>query len=579
MKIKAKLNLGVGLLFALIILLALVSIRQVYVLAADSKNILTANYNSLEYARNMLQALERFDRNPQALGLFERNLKAQEQNITEIGETELTQNLRRFFKTLQANPNDSETLQQSRQSIYDIMDVNLMAIQRKSAMAGVSAENGVFWLSIISTVCFLIAFTLLFNLPANIADPIQELTQSIKQIAAGDYTQRVHFKSRSEFGELADSFNVMAEKLEEYKNSNLARLMTEKRRIETLINNMHDPVIGLDEENKVLFANEEALKISGLKPTDILGKSALEISVTNDLIRSLMQEVVSEKSPANAGPQAFMKIFADGKESYFEKEVLDISITPTGERTPRNIGHVILLRNVTAYKELDSAKTNFIATISHEFKTPISSIKMSLQLLENGRIGNLNNEQQNLLHSIREDADRLLNITGELLNLAQVETGNIQLAVLPTDPRAILAQAIEANRNLADQKNIRFDLQIPEQLPLVLADSDKTTWVLINLISNAIRYSHENAVVSLSIYATGDAFEFVVKDTGQGIPPQYVQKVFDRYFRVPGSTGEGTGLGLAISKEFIEAQGGALTVESDFGAGSTFRVVLNAAPA
>lgn len=577
MKIKAKLNLGVGLLFALIILLALVSIRQVYVLAADSKNILTANYNSLEYARNMLQALERLDRNPQALGLFERNLKAQEQNITESGETELTQNLRRFFKTLQANPNDSETLQLIRQSINDIMDVNLKAIQRKSAMAGVSAENGVFWLSIIGTVCFLIAFTLLFNLPANIADPIQELTQSIKQIAAGDYTQRVHFRSRSEFGELADSFNVMAEKLEEYNNSNLARLMTEKRRIETLINNMHDPVIGLDEENKVLFANEEALKISGLKPTEIIGKSALEISVTNDLIRSLMQEVVAGKTANNIASQASMKIFADGKESYFEKEVLNIAITPTGEKTPRNIGHVILLRNVTAYKELDSAKTNFIATISHEFKTPISSIKMSLQLLENGQVGGMNEEQQQLLHSIREDADRLLNITGELLNMAQVETGNIQLAVLPTDAQAILERAIEANRNLADQKKIRFELQIPASLPLVLADSDKTTWVLINLISNAIRYSYENAVVCLGIQTTGDTFEFTVKDTGQGIPPQYVHKVFDRYFRVPGSTAEGTGLGLAISKEFIEAQGGRLAVESEFGAGSTFRVTLNTA--
>lgn len=577
MKIKAKLNLGVGLLFALIILLALVSIRQVYVLAADSKNILTANYNSLEYARNMLWTLDQLGHNDQAIRLFEDNLQAQEQNITESGETELTQNLRRFFKTLQANPNDSETMQLTRQSINNIMDLNLKAIQRKSAMAGASAENGVFWLSIIGTVCFLIAFTLLFNLPANIADPIQELTQSIKQIAAGDYTQRVHFRSRSEFGDLADSFNVMAEKLEAYNNSNLARLMTEKRRIETLINNMHDPVIGLDEENKVLFANEEALKISGLKPTEIIGKSALEISVTNDLIRSLMQEVVAGKTAKNIASQASMKIFADGKESYFEKEVLNIAITPTGEKTPRNIGHVILLRNVTAYKELDSAKTNFIATISHEFKTPISSIKMSLQLLENGQVGGMNEEQQHLLHSIREDADRLLNITGELLNMAQVETGNIQLAVLPTDAQAILSRAIEANRNLADQKKIRFELQIPASLPLVLADSDKTTWVLINLISNAIRYSYENAVVYLGIQTTGDTFEFTVKDTGQGIPPQYVHKVFDRYFRVPGSTAEGTGLGLAISKEFMEAQGGRLTVESDFGAGSTFRVALNTA--
>lgn len=577
MKIKAKLTLGVGLLFALIILLAFVSIRQVYMLAQDTKNILTANYNSLSYGQNMLRSLDETGASKTGLNEFELNLSKQENNLSEVGEAEMTQNLRQHFNQFKITPKDSTTIKKIREEISSIMDVNLEAIQRKSAVAEKTAENAVFWLSIIGTFCFLIAFVLLFNLPANIADPIRELTESIKQIAAGNYTQRVQFNSGSEFGELADSFNVMAKKLEEYNNSSLASLMTEKKRIETLINNMHDPVIGLDEDKKVLFANEEALKISGLKPSDVIGKSALELSITNDLIRSLMQEVVGVKKETNQGAEVPLKIYADGKESYFEKEVLDIAVTPTGEKLPRHIGHVILLRNVTAYKELDSAKTNFIATISHEFKTPISSIQMSLQLLENGRIGTVNPEQQNLLHSIREDADRLLKITGELLNMAQVETGNIQLNVLPSDAKGILSRAIEATRNAAEQKKIRFEVEVPEQLPNVLADVDKTTWVMTNLISNAIRYSYDNAVVQLSIHEIGRHIEFAVKDTGQGIPPQFVNKVFDRYFRVPGAMTEGTGLGLAISKEFIEAQGGTISVQSDFGAGSTFKVMLNIA--
>jgi len=574
MKIKAKLTLGVGLLFGLILLLAFISIRKVYVLAADTKNILTANYNSLDYSRNMLLSLESTEKK----NVFDDNLRKQENNISEVGEAEMTQNLRLHFDQFTANQADTAVVKKIRKDLNDIMKVNLEAIQRKSAVAEKTADNAVFWLSIIGTFCFLIAFTLLFNLPSNIANPIGELTESIKQIATGNYTQRVQFKSGSEFGQLADSFNVMAQKLEEYNTSSLAKIMTEKRRIETLINNMHDPVIGLDEENKVLFANEEALKIIGLNPAQVLGKSALQLSVTNDLIRSLMQDVIAEQTNKSPMPQASMKIFADGKESYFEKEVLNIAVTPTGEKIPRSIGHVILLRNVTAYKELDSAKTNFIATISHEFKTPISSIKMSLQLLENGRIGGMNEEQQNLLHSIREDADRLLKITSELLNMAQVETGNIQLTVLPADAKEIFSRAMEANRNTAEQKKIRFEMTCPEHLLPVMADSDKMTWVLTNLISNAIRYSYENAVVYLGIQALEDHIEFTVKDTGQGIPPQYVHKVFDRYFRVPGSITEGTGLGLAISKEFIEAQGGKIQVESDFGAGSTFKVLLNVTP-
>lgn len=578
MKIKVKLTLGVGLLFAMIILLAFVSIRQVYVLAQDTKNILVANYKSLDYARNMLNNLDDSVTYKARFDIFENNLSLQEHNISEVGEAEITQNLRLHFDQYKLNQKDSQVVRQIRTEISEIMKLNLEAIQRKSAIAEKTAENGMFWLSIIGAFCFIIAFTLLSNLPSNIADPIRELTESIKQIAAGDYTQRIHFKSSSELGELADAFNVMAKKLEEYNTSNLAKLMTEKRRIETLINNMHDPVIGLDADNKVLFANEEALKISGLKPEQVVGKSALELSLTNDLIRSLMQEIVGESKGWNQATQSSMKIYADGKESYFEKEVLNIAITPTGEKVPRSIGHVILLRNVTAYKELDFAKTNFIATISHEFKTPISSIKMSLQLLENGRIGPVNGEQQNLLTSIKEDAERLLKITGELLNMAQVETGNIQLAVLPANAIEICERAIEVNRITAEQKKIRIQLNHPELLPFVLADQDKTTWVMTNLISNAIRYSHENGVVQLNIQALENYVELTVSDLGQGIPPQYVDKVFDRYFRVPGAITEGTGLGLAICKEFIEAQGGKISVESDFGAGSTFKVLLNMAP-
>lgn len=577
MKIKAKLTLGVGLLFALILMLAFNSVQKVYVLAAETKNILVANYNSLDYARKMLLSLEGSGAK-HALDEFDENLRKQESNITEVGEAEMTQKLRQYFDRYKLNHHDTAVVGKMRKEVNDLMRINLDAIQRKSAVAEKTADSAVFWLSILGTFCFLIAFILLFNLPSNIANPIRELTESIKQIAAGNYTQRIQFRSGSEFGELAESFNVMAKKLEEYNNSNLASLMTEKKRIETLINNMHDPVIGLDEEHRVLFANEEALKITGLKAAAVLGKSALKLSVTNDLIRSLIQDLVVEKNGVRpVSGEVSMKIFADGKESYFEKELLNIEVTPTGEKTPRSIGHVILLRNVTAYKELDSAKTNFIATISHEFKTPISSIKMSVQLLENGHIGSLNEEQKSLLHGIQEDTARLLKITGELLNMTQVETGNIQLTVMPADAKEIFVRAIEANRNTADQKKIRLEQDFPENLPLVLADSDKSTWVMTNLISNAIRHSYDNASIYLSIRPTKSGMEFMVKDTGQGIPPQYVQRVFDRYFRVPGSVAEGTGLGLAISKEFIEAQGGKITVESDFGAGSTFKVTLQMA--
>ena len=197
---------------------------------------------------------------------------------------------------------------------------------------------------------------------------------------------------------------------------------------------------------------------------------------------------------------------------------------------------------------------------------------MNLQLLGNKQIGELNEEQQSLLESIKDDASRLLKITGELPNMTQLESGSIQMSVMPSKPEDILDYAIHANRSAAEQKQIKLETSIPDGLSMVLADNEKTAWVLTNLISNAIRYSYDNSIIYLKIFEENGLTKFSVTDTGQGIAPQYIDKIFDRYFRVPGSKKEGTGLGLSISKEFIEAQGGTITVNSDFGSGSTFTV-------
>jgi PAS domain S-box len=555
----------------MIVLLVALAVRQVHVIANDTENILVANYNSLDYSRNMMKELDKIEEEKQSFENFNRFLKLQNQNVTEIGEKELTQSLSEDAKAFQLQPENKSIASQIRKDLNDIMKINMDAIQRKSIVAKKTADSAIFWISITGLTCFMIAFTLLINLPSDIANPIKDLTESIRQIAAKNYSQRVNFETHDEFGNLAKSFNTMAGKLQEYSDSNLAKLMMEKKRIETLINNMQDPAIGLDDKNNILFANEEALKISGLKASDIIGKSASEVALSNDLVRSLLQHLISENIEK---PQETLKIYADNKESYFEKQVVPILVLPTGEEEKKLIGSFIILRNVTAYKELDFAKTNFIAMVSHEFKTPIASMKMSLQLLENDSIGNLNEEQKQLVSSIKDDAKRLLRTTGELLNITQVETGKTQLKIENCDPKTIIADAVEATKILTEQKNISLHLNLPEFLPEIAGDQEKTTWVVSNLISNAIRYSYENSTVVITAEAKGSFLEISVKDNGIGISPQYKNKIFDKYFRVPGAEKEGTGLGLAISKEFIEAQGGTISVESNLGFGSEFTIKL-----
>ncbi|MET3032680.1 ATP-binding protein [Flavobacterium johnsoniae] len=565
MRIKTKLNLSVGLLFLMIIILSLVSAYSVFLIKQDTENILKSNYNTLEYSRNMIFALDGIKSDSkETIQSFEENLEKQTQNITEPGEKQATEKLKASFALLAKN-NSNETIKaQIRHDIFAIMKLNLDAIKQKSDIAKHSAETANLSIAIVGTLCFLIAFNLLVNLPNNIANPIRELTQSIKEIANKNYSERVHFTSHSEFGDLAKSFNTMAQKLEEYHDSNVYKLLFEKKRLETLINNMNDPIIGLDNEGIVLFVNDEALKIIGLKSEDIIGKPASELAVSNDLIRSL---ILKESETPKKQP---LKIFAHGKESYFEKEIHNITITPTGEEKEINIGDVIILRNITLFKELDFAKTNFIATVSHELKTPIASIKLSLQLLENGKTGDMNDDQKQLVESIKDDSQRLLKITGELLNLSQLETGNIQLNIGKSNPHEIVKYAVEAVKVQADQKQIQLIVDANENLKNVKADAEKTGWVLINYLSNAIRYSSEKSTILIKLKEENDQMVFQVIDTGKGIDTRYKDKVFDKYFQVPGSQKSGTGLGLAISKEFIEAQNGNVGVESNLGLGSTF---------
>ncbi|MDR6373276.1 signal transduction histidine kinase [Chryseobacterium bernardetii] len=564
MKLKTKLTLGVGLLFLLIVLLSVIGSVYINKLKSDTEKILTANYNSLEFSKNMLLALDNISTDSTvAVADFQKNNKLQEKNLTEFGEKEATQNLNLHFNSYLKAP-DIHKEKLIREDLSKIMSLNMKGIERKSDIAIITAENATFWIVSLGTVCFLIAFILLFNLPQTIAEPINQLTFSIKQIADKNYSERVHFKGSEEFNSLAESFNSMAEKLQEYESSTLSKQLMDKKRIETLVNNMHDAVIGLDENHFIYMINDEALKINNLHKEDIIGKTAHEVAVNNDLMRELLKNIDHPvKDP--------IKIVRDNKENYFEQDIIPINIVKTGEKEKKYIGKVILLRNITPFKELDFAKTNFIATISHELKTPISAIKMGVQLLGNQKFGELNEQQQELLKSINEDGQRLLDITGELLNLSQVESGNIRLTVEKCSPKEIVQTAVKNVEKLAEQKNISISTEyLLEESDAVTADFDKTVWVMNNFLTNAVKHSFQDENIKIVVEKQNSFIQFSIIDTGSGIDEKYHRQIFDRYFQVPGEHQNGTGLGLAISKNFIEKQHGEIGVKSSLNNGSTF---------
>jgi len=565
MRLKTKLSAGLTFLFTVILLFGILGIASINHLSHESNQVLKNNHESIVYTNNMLKALDNIGTQKDAPEIFEDNLRKQENNITEIGEKDATQELRKDFNELKTNPADPTNYPQIRASLSRILDLNEMAILRKHRAAQHTADSAQFWLTIIFTILILISFTFIFNLPGIISTPILKLSEGIKGISNKDYSSRIVIRQNDEFGELAKSFNEMAEKLDEYVHSNLSQIKFEKSRIETIIDQMRDGIIGFDENRNILFLNVVAEKLLGVKESDIIGKYSPDVALKNDLMRTLLQENNDKQE---------LKIYADNKESYFNKDVLHV--TSNGVI----IGQVIVLRNITIFHELSEAKTNFVATISHELKTPISSIKLSAQLLGGGKVGTITAEQKELLDSIRDDSDRLLNITGELLNMTQLETGQIQLKLLPTESKQIVDQALQAVQMQASQRNISFELEMEPNIPFIQSDAEKSTWVLINFLTNAVKYSPESNVIHVAVHKKNGSVQFTVQDHGQGIDERYLPKIFDRYFKVPGKhERNGSGLGLAISKEFIEAQEGTIWVKSEIGTGSTFGFSLKIANA
>lgn len=558
MKIKTKVALGVIFLFVLLTLVGGISFFYFNKFTTETKTILQANYRTLDYTKGMLESLDGWNLdNKNARIQFEKNLSAQENNITEPGEFEITRVLRFHYDTFLLHKDSLRLIANMRDDLSHIMQINLKAITEKNNSIQQSAESVKLVITLILTVCVLVGFTFIVNFPGFIANPITKLTEGIKGIAAKNYSQRIYLNREDEFGELANAFNSMAQQLDEYENSNLARILFEKKRAETVINSLQDASIGIDNRNMILFANKQALNLLNLKETDVVGKKTEDILKRNDLFKYL----VTEK---NNIP---FKIVVENRENYFTKETIDIT-----DENNLFTGYVIVVKNVTSFKELDVAKTNFIATISHELKTPLASSDFSLKLLEDERVGTLNAEQKELVQNIKNDNQRLLRILSELLDLSQVESGKIQLNLQPVSPEKLIQKATESTANAAKSKHINIQTNIATEKS-VIADEDKTTWVLNNFISNAIKHSSDNSNIKIDVKENGSYLSFHVKDEGIGIDEKYLPRVFDRFFKVPGQQG-GTGLGLAISKEFIEAMDGKIYASSEMGKGSVFSFEL-----
>src|SRR6185437_15293933 len=312
-RLKTKLSLGLVFLFVVILLFGILGLFYINRLSDEGRLVLKNNHESIVYCNRMLEALEDLSINKGALEVFRDNLSKQQNNISEVGEKEAVDALTKNFNEMLADPSDQSNYADIRRSINRILDVNEQAIVRKNAAAQKTAEGAKGVLTTLFTILTLIAFTFIFNLPGIISNPIRSLAEGIQAIAGKNYKKRIYLRQNDEFGDLANAFNTMAEKLDEYESSNLAQIKFEKSRIETIINQMRDGIIGFDHKRNILFLNAVAEKLLGLREADITGEYAPDIAVSNDVMRTLLRDDALKTD---------LKIYCDGKESYFSKDVL-----------------------------------------------------------------------------------------------------------------------------------------------------------------------------------------------------------------------------------------------------------------
>ena len=567
MRLQTQLLLAVVPLAAGLALLGFVSLRTLDSLGRSSQRILQDNYRSVLAAQRMKDALEQIERrrSPEAIAQFESELKAQEANITEPEETEFTARLRQqWTEYKQGAPKYAEV----RDAAQHILEINQDAMVQKSDEARRVGESNRALL-LFSTLCALgLGVLASVALTRRALRPLQALSTAVRRIGEGDLDARALLRGEDEIAQVGRELDVMADKLREYRNSSLGELLQAQQASQAAIDSLPDPVLVLSVDGKVLNVNQAAetlLQIAaGAEP---LQRIPAEVREAVEKVRA---HVIGGKGPyAPRGLEEAVHVHADGGD-----RALLPRATPLYSETGGVIGATIVLQDVTRLLRFDELKNDLVATVAHEFRTPLTSLRMAIHVLIEGMVGPLGDRQLEMLHAARDDCERLQGIVDDLLDLARIQAGKVEVSLAPLPAKTILDAAVSAKKDAAHDAGVRIEESLGEPVLPVLVDPERIGLVFDNLIGNAIRHSPARGRIEVRAEPDGQAVRFEVQDEGPGIAPEYRQRIFEKFFRVPGTKGEGVGLGLYISREIVLAHGGDMGVDSEPGRGSRFWFTL-----
>ena len=272
------------------------------------------------------------------------------------------------------------------------------------------------------------------------------------------------------------------------------------------------------------------------------------------------------------GYDAAIQIFKGDEEHFFLPHAV-----PIFDAQRQLAGVTLMLTDVTRLRRLDEVKTGLISTVSHELKTPLTSVRLAIHLVLSEKIGDLTAKQIEVLEAAREDSDRLYQVIEDLLDISRIESGQAGIRLQPVNVQELVLRVTDKVRAAFRDQRVTLTTEVDPEVPQVLADSTRLPLVFDNLLNNALKYTPQGGEVKVTAKSGNGMVRFTVADSGVGIAPDYQRRVFEKFFRVPGQEQASSGLGLTIAKEIVEAHGGSIGVASQEGRGTTFTVELKAA--
>jgi len=412
-----------------------------------------------------------------------------------------------------------------------------------------------------------VASVLGYKMAMNITKPIKEITYTASRIAKGQLDRRINITSRNEIGILADSINDMASKLRD----TITNLQDKNIKLESIMSSMINGIIAIDNSEKILFINHVAESLLGITGGEITGKHLLQV-VRNNSIDNYFKKMLKDKEFFNTEVN-----LNDSNEKILKFHAN--SIKQNGENGIEGI--IITIQDVTELRKLERVRTEFIANVSHELKTPLTSIKGFTETLKSFDFDD-KQDAIRFLNIIEDEADRLYRLINDILSLSELEQKKTKTVKEKIDIEKAVEEVLSVLKSQSDKKNIELSAKIQEGLESISGDGDKFKQMLINLIDNAVKYTPENGKVSIEAYkqshnADLDKLIIKVKDNGIGIPKQHIPRLFERFYRVDKARSRtigGTGLGLAIVKHIVMLFNGEIEVTSEVGKGTEFRIIL-----